>query len=149
MLLYASAMEAVSAYLLATGVWLSLSVRIPRQFFRNTGSWEGVEWIDLAEDRDKLQASATMKIRSALFGDFMQHWLIILYQCFRTTYRPYLWQSSLYLENGGPIDCFEMSARNYHSTAHQIAKDYVSQVVGSCGWNSEPSGSIKCGEFLD
>jgi hypothetical protein len=37
----------------------------------------------------------------------------------------------------------------YHSLPHKIAKDSISQVVGSCGWDNEPSGYVKCGEFLE
>jgi hypothetical protein len=39
------------------------------------------------------QASAAMLMRSALLWGITQHWVVILYRCFKTTYRSHLQRS--------------------------------------------------------
>jgi len=72
----------------------------------------------------------------ALFGDFTQRRMVVLYRRFGTTHRYRLQGSSLKM---GPIGRPETSVRNYHANHYTLCKiPLESRSNLRCDWSSKP-----------
>jgi hypothetical protein len=107
--------------------------------------WTGLIWVRIGTSGGLCMISGFRRVVSEICT-FLGFY-VVLYRCFRTNYSFLKGQAwPLKME---PLGCPKTSVRNCHFTLRKIPKEHRSQVVGSRDCSSEPSASVKCGEFLD